>query len=143
MLESSDSAQNTLAPLRLWARLGPGILFAGAAIGTSHLVQSTRAGALFGLGLLGVIVFANLIKYPGFRIGPQYAAITGESLLAGYARLGRWVVIAIGAVLLLIHAIFIAATAITASGIALAISCLLYTSPSPRDQRGSRMPSSA
>ena len=26
---------------------------------------------------------------------------------------------------------------------ALAIACLLYTSPSPRDQRGSRMPSSA
>ena len=25
----------------------------------------------------------------------------------------------------------------------LALSCLLYTSPSPRDQRGSRMPSSA
>lgn len=122
MIESPDSAQNAPAPTRLWARLGPGILFAGAAIGTSHLVQSTRAGALFGLGLFGVIVFANLIKYPGFRIGPQYAAITGESLLAGYARLGRWVVIAIGAVLLLIHAIFIAATAITASGIALAIS---------------------
>ena len=28
-------------------------------------------------------------------------------------------------------------------GFALAITCLLYTSPSPRDQRGSRMPSSA
>ena len=27
--------------------------------------------------------------------------------------------------------------------IAMLISCLLYTSPSPRDQRGSRMPSSA
>ena len=27
--------------------------------------------------------------------------------------------------------------------VALFISCLLYTSPSPRDQRGSRMPSSA
>ena len=27
--------------------------------------------------------------------------------------------------------------------IAYALSCLLYTSPSPRDQRGSRMPSSA
>ena len=26
---------------------------------------------------------------------------------------------------------------------ALALTCLLYTSPSPRDQRGSRMPSSA
>ena len=28
--------------------LGPGLLFAGAAIGVSHLVQSTRAGADFG-----------------------------------------------------------------------------------------------
>ena len=28
-------------------------------------------------------------------------------------------------------------------GNALAYNCLLYTSPSPRDQRGSRMPSSA
>ena len=34
-------------------KLGPGLLFAGAAIGVSHLVQSTRAGADFGLGLLG------------------------------------------------------------------------------------------
>ena len=32
--------------------LGPGLLFAGAAIGVSHLVQSTRAGADFGLGLI-------------------------------------------------------------------------------------------
>ena len=29
-------------------KLGPGILFAGAAIGVSHLVQSTKAGADFG-----------------------------------------------------------------------------------------------
>jgi hypothetical protein len=28
--------------------LGPGLLFAGAAIGVSHLVQSTKAGAEFG-----------------------------------------------------------------------------------------------
>ena len=34
-------------------KLGPGLLFAGAAIGVSHLVQSTRAGADFGWGLLG------------------------------------------------------------------------------------------
>ena len=33
-------------------KLGPGLLFAGAAIGVSHLVQSTRAGADFGWGLL-------------------------------------------------------------------------------------------
>ena len=32
--------------------LGPGILFASTAIGVSHLVQSTKAGAIFGFGLL-------------------------------------------------------------------------------------------
>ena len=33
-------------------KLGPGLLFAGAAIGVSHLVQSTRSGADFGFGLI-------------------------------------------------------------------------------------------
>ena len=37
-------------------RLGPGLLFAGAAIGVSHLVQSTRAGADFGFGLLWALL---------------------------------------------------------------------------------------
>ena len=34
---------------------GPGILFACTAIGVSHLVQSTRAGADFGLMILGFV----------------------------------------------------------------------------------------
>ncbi|MEM7079262.1 MAG: divalent metal cation transporter [Pseudomonadota bacterium] len=106
---------------KLLGRLGPGILFAGAAIGTSHLVQSTRAGALFGLGFLGVIVLANVVKYPAFRIGPLYAAVTGESLLAGYARLGHWVVVLTALGLVPIQAIILAATAITSAGIALAL----------------------
>ena len=32
----------------LFEKIGPGLMFAGAAIGVSHLVQSTRAGAEFG-----------------------------------------------------------------------------------------------
>ena len=32
---------------------------------------------------------------------------------------------------------------VTEAEMAIAMACLLYTSPSPRDQRGSRMPSSA
>lgn len=71
-------------------RLGPGLLFAGAAIGVSHLVYSTRAGATYGFGLLWLIIVANLFKYPFFEFGPRYAAATGESLLQGYRRLGRW-----------------------------------------------------
>ena len=75
-------------------KLGPGLLFAGAAIGVSHLVQSTRAGADFGLGLLWALILVNLFKYPFFQFGPRYASATGESLLEGYNKLGKGVLIA-------------------------------------------------
>jgi Mn2+/Fe2+ NRAMP family transporter len=69
--------------------LGPGLLWAGAAIGVSHLVQSTRAGAIYGFQLVGLILVINLFKYPFFEFGPRYASATGESLLHGYKRLGK------------------------------------------------------
>ena len=75
-------------------KLGPGFLFAGAAIGVSHLVQSTRAGADFGFGLLWALLLINLVKYPFFEFGPRYASATGESLLHGYKKLGKGVLIA-------------------------------------------------
>lgn len=69
--------------------LGPGILFASTAIGVSHLVQSTRAGADYGWGLVGAIVLANVAKYPFFEFGSRYASATGTSLIDGYRKLGR------------------------------------------------------
>lgn len=75
-------------------KLGPGLLFAGAAIGVSHLVQSTRAGADFGLGLLWALLLVNLFKYPFFQFGPRYASATGESLIEGYYKLGKGVLLA-------------------------------------------------
>lgn len=73
-----------------WRSFGPGLLWAAAAIGVSHLVQSTRAGAGAGFGLVGVILLALILKYPFFEYGPRYAAATGESLVEGYLRIGRW-----------------------------------------------------
>jgi Mn2+/Fe2+ NRAMP family transporter len=73
--------------------LGPGILFASTAIGVSHLVQSTQAGANFGLSLLWVVVCANLFKYPFFEYGSRYANATGTSLIDGYKKLGNWAII--------------------------------------------------
>ena len=75
-------------------KLGPGFLFANAAIGVSHLVQSTRAGSDFGFGLIWALLLINAIKYPFFEFGPRYAAATGESLLVGYKKMGRGVLIA-------------------------------------------------
>ena len=73
-----------------WKSFGPGLLWAAAAIGVSHLVQSTRAGATAGFALWWVIVLALLLKYPFFEYGPRYAAATGESLVEGYRRIGKW-----------------------------------------------------
>ena len=71
------------------SKLGPGLLFAGAAIGVSHLVQSTRAGADYGWGLIWALLLINLFKYPFFQYGPRYAQATGETLLDGYHKLGK------------------------------------------------------
>lgn len=70
--------------------LGPGILFASTAIGVSHLVQSTRAGADYGFALVPFILLANVFKYPFFEFGSRYASATGESLIDGYQRVGKW-----------------------------------------------------
>ncbi len=72
--------------------LGPGLLYAAAAIGVSHLVQSTRAGASFGYQLLWAVALANILKYPFFAVGPTYTAVTGKSLLEGYRVLGKWTI---------------------------------------------------
>lgn len=73
--------------------IGPGILFAGAAIGGSHLIQSTRAGANYGLDLLGLVLLINILKYPFFEFGHRYTAATGESIINGYMKLGKFSVI--------------------------------------------------
>ena len=70
--------------------LGPGILFASTAIGVSHLVQSTRAGADYSFGLLIAIVLANVLKYPFFEYGSRYANDTKTSLIDGYMKIGKW-----------------------------------------------------
>ncbi|MDA3905583.1 MAG: Nramp family divalent metal transporter [Bacteroidales bacterium] len=70
--------------------LGPGLLYAGAAVGVSHLVQSTRAGASYGFELIWVVIAANIIKYPFFEFAPRYASSTGKSLVDGYNKTGKW-----------------------------------------------------
>lgn len=69
---------------------GPGLILAAAAIGVSHLVQSTRAGAEFGFTLIWAVVLANVSKYPFLEFGPRYTITMGESIIEGYKKLGTW-----------------------------------------------------
>jgi len=77
--------------------IGPGLLYAGAAIGVSHLVQSTRAGALFGFQLIAFVLVVNLLKYPFFEAGSRYAGATGKSLVHAYGKINKnllWIYVA-------------------------------------------------
>lgn len=85
-MTASGAKTNLQAKL---AALGPGILLATAAIGGSHIVASTQAGALFGWQLAWLILLVNVLKYPFFRFGVEYTLNHGESLLQGYQRKGR------------------------------------------------------
>lgn len=73
----------------LFQSLGPGIMMATAAVGGSHLVASTKAGAIFGWQLALLILLVNFLKYPFFRAGVTYTMGTGQSLIAGYAQMGK------------------------------------------------------
>lgn len=86
---TTEKAQ-TSAPLSsLIKSLGPGIMMAAAAVGGSHLVASTKAGAIYGWQLAALIILVNVFKYPFFRAGIQYTLGTGQSLVEGYSNLGR------------------------------------------------------
>lgn len=74
---------------RMLKTLGPGVLFASTAIGVSHLIQSTRAGAEFGFALIAFVFLALLLKYPFFEYGSRYANVTGTSIIDGYKVLGK------------------------------------------------------
>jgi len=91
--------------------IGPGLLYAGAAIGVSHLVQSTRAGAMFNFDLVWVLIVVNILKYPFFEFGPRYAIATGTSLVYGYNQVGKWAVVVFA--ILTILSMFIIQAAVT------------------------------
>lgn len=88
MEEAEENSQVSSWHSKLRA-LGPGILMASAAVGGSHIVASTQAGAIYGWQLAIIIILANLCKYPFFRFGVHYTLSTNESLLQGYQRKGN------------------------------------------------------
>ncbi|MBX3044704.1 MAG: Nramp family divalent metal transporter [Candidatus Kapabacteria bacterium] len=97
--------------------IGPGILFAGAAIGGSHLIQSTRAGADYGYSLIIVILLVNLFKYPFFEFSYRYTSAKNKTLLQGYQELGSWAIWSFLIISIITGIINLAALALGASGL--------------------------
>ncbi len=87
--------------------VGPGLIFASNAIGTSHLILSTRAGAHHGMVFFWIISAALLLKYPFFEFAVRYTNATNKHILHGYKELGNW------AIALFLFVIFAAMFAVT------------------------------
>ena len=97
--------------------LGPGLLYAAVAVGVSHLVQATRAGADYGLSMLLIIIFACIMKYPGLRFGGEYAAATGKNLVTNYRERGWFIFSLFSASQLFSMVFIIAAVSLFTSGL--------------------------
>tara|TARA_B100000780_G_scaffold274584_1_gene239819 strand:- start:253 stop:1524 length:1272 start_codon:yes stop_codon:yes gene_type:complete len=90
-LFNKNPAREKNEPSRsVFSILGPGILYAASAVGVSHLIQGTRAGADYGLQLSLIIIITCIFKYPCIRFGGDYAAATGQSLISNYRSQGWW-----------------------------------------------------
>ena len=70
-------------------RFGPAMMMAATAVGVSHLVYSTQAGADYGFSLAWLIVLIVALKYPAFRFAVDYASGTGRSLVTAYSRISK------------------------------------------------------
>ncbi|MFD1008913.1 NRAMP family divalent metal transporter [Oceanisphaera ostreae] len=119
MAESIDIAKSDVRSISHYMQiLGPGILGAAAAIGGSHLVASTQAGAIYGWQLVGLILLVNLLKYPFFQIGARYTMAADETLIQGYDRIGR-------GYLYLFTALNLVAAVISTAGVAMLCGSIL------------------
>lgn len=119
MDENLEAAKQEAIPARdsFFAIFGPGILFAAASVGISHVVQSTRAGSMFGLGIIGIILFINILKYPLFQFGAQYSLITGTTLIQGYKNISKWALVIHGLFVVMLMFITVASLTIVTSSI--------------------------
>lgn len=78
-----------------WRRtlsFGPGLVFALAAFGPQDLASNTIAGATYGYRLLWTLLLIVLTRFIVLEATARYVIVTGETLMSGYARAGRWVV---------------------------------------------------
>jgi len=62
---------------------------ASSAVGGSHIIASTQAGAYYGYQLALFIIIVNLLKYPFYRIAFDYSTIHNKTLLQGYSEKGK------------------------------------------------------
>lgn len=75
-----------------WTSLGPGIVYALTVMGTGDIVSNAAAGAGYGYAMIWALGLTLILRYFWINTSAKYVLVTGETLVAGYARLGRWTI---------------------------------------------------
>ena len=91
-LSDSSATSASLSLSTRLKRLGPGFVYALTVLGTGDLVSNSVAGAGYGYSLIWAVALTLVFRFAWINVSAKYVLVTGESLIQGYARLGRWVV---------------------------------------------------
>ncbi len=68
-------------------QIGPGLILAGAIVGTGELIQTTHLGAKAGFALLWLVIVSCFIKvFVQIELG-RHAVSSGETTLGSFRRL--------------------------------------------------------
>lgn len=71
------------SPLRILARIGPGLVIAGSIVGSGELIGTTSTGGQAGFALLWLIIIGCIIKvFVQVEFG-RYAIVTGKATMEG------------------------------------------------------------
>lgn len=72
--------------------LGPGLVYVLTVLGGGDVVSNAAAGAGYGYSLIWTLGITLVFRFVWVDISAKYVLVTGESLLQGYARVGKWVI---------------------------------------------------
>jgi Mn2+/Fe2+ NRAMP family transporter len=96
-MATGTQVSSDVSPQRDWRRqlasVGPGIIFALSGIGARDLILNSMAGSADGYGLLWILVVTYAARFIILDATARYVLVTGETVLTGCGRLGRWAVI--------------------------------------------------
>ncbi|PXY31593.1 Nramp family divalent metal transporter [Prauserella muralis] len=99
-------------------QIGPGIMAAATGVGAGDLVATMVAGSRFGYVLLWAVVVGTIFKIALAEAVGRWHLASGQTILAGWRTLGRWVLVYFGAYAVVWGFVY-GATAMSASGLPL------------------------
>lgn len=94
--ESAVVGGGPLVPREPWWRkltlAGPGLVFVLSIVGPRDLVANSVAGSEFGYSLIWLLAVAIATRIAILESTARYVIVTGESLVTGCGKAGRWLV---------------------------------------------------